>query len=410
MRTGEVFTTDELAEQIFFCAKERFTGRLDIDVEERQGKQWSLYFSEGFIWGGCGVHPMRSWYRQLSRHCPQLVVESVGQEPAQPVCTDYDSLAELVQQGKIPRDQMVELVENQVIEILFDIIQQREQLPAHLALQLTYTPSSEYLRDASLAMIPADEIWRQARKYWEAWQEADLVDCYPNLAPVILHPEELQRQTSKLVYDSLSALADGNLTLRDLAVKFNRSLLLLSKPIMPFLRDGLMGLIEVQDLGYDQKPAGRDSTDQLSTPQPATVTNPASSVQPQRTHYLVACIDDSQVDTTIMNHILGEAGYQFINIENQENALPTLILHKPDLIFLDLVMPIVNGYEICAQIRRIPFLKYTPVIIVTGKNGITDWARAKLVGATDFLVKPINRETVLKVLQMNLPTPKSELV
>jgi chemotaxis family two-component system response regulator PixG len=401
MKTCEVFTTDELAEQIFFCAKERFTGQLDVAVEEHPGKHWSLYFSEGFIWGGCGVHPMRSWYRQLSRHCPQLVVEPAGQEPVQLLCKDYNSLAELVKQGKVPQEQAVELVENQVIEILFDIIQQREQLlPAHLELQLTYGPDAKYLRDSTFATIQTDQIWWQARKYWEAWQEEDLVECSPNSAPIILRPEELQRHTSKLVYDNLTALGNGNWTLRDLAVKLNRSLLRLTKPIVPYVHDGLMRLIEIKDL-YEQKLDSSNST--YKSPDRAPVGDMDSSPELERAGYLVACIDDSQVDTQIMNHILTQAGYQFINIHNQEKALPTMLLHKPDLIFLDLVMPIVNGYEICAQIRRIPLFKYTPVIFVTGKNGITDRARAKLVGSSDFIAKPINREKVLKVLQTYLP-------
>ena len=405
MRTCEVLTTDELAEQIFLCATEKFTGCLNVDVDKHQGKQWRLYFSKGWTWGGDGVHPMRSWYRQLSRHCPQLVVESGGQKPAQLLCTNYDSLAELVKQGKIPHEQMVELVENQLLELLFDIIQYREQLPVHLGLKLTYHPTSDFFRDSSLAMIQADEIWRQARKYWETWQEADLVDCSPNLAPVILQPQQLQQYTSKLMYDSLIAIGDGNWTLRDLSLKLNRSLLALTKPIMPYVRDELMALIEVQDL-YDHKPISQGVINDYSNPKPAPVKSFASSSSPQGSNYLVACIDDSLVDTQIMNHLLTQAGYPFINIHDQEKILSTLILHKPDLIFLDLVMPLVNGYEICAQIRRIPLFKYTPVVFVTGKNGLTDRARAKLVGSSDYIVKPINQEKVLKILHTYLPIPQ----
>jgi len=401
MTTCQVLTTDQLAQQIFDCAREQLTGRLDVEV--LQGKQWTLYFSYGSIWGGSGVHPIRSWYRQLSRHCPQLIAELVDSQSDDSTGLDYDSLAELVKQEKVQRQQMVEIVENQVIEILFDIIQHREQLSKDLEWRLTYKPVSEYARNTTLVMMQAEEIWQQATRYWEAWREADLAECSPNWAPIILQPEQLRQQTSELVYDNLTALGDGNWTLRDLTVKFNRSLLLLTKPLIPYIRDGLIKLIEVKDLDGIPKPADTDVTNDVSRLQLSSPTNSVSPGQGQRTDYLVACIDDSQVDTQIMNHILTQAGYRFINIENQGNALPTLILHKPDLIFLDLVMPVANGYEICAQIRRVPFFKYTPVVIVTGKNGITDWARAKLVGSSDFITKPINREKVLKVLQAYLP-------
>jgi chemotaxis family two-component system response regulator PixG len=349
------------------------------------------------------VHPIRSWNRQLSRHCPQLIAELVDRQSERPPGVDYDSLAEWVKQGKIQREQMVEIVENQVIEILFDIIQHRELLSKDKEWQMTYKSVSDFTRTTSLVMMQAEEMWQQATKYWEAWQEADLADVSPNLAPVVLHAEELQQQTSELVYDNLTALGDGNWTLRDLAVKFNRSLLLLTKPLVPYIRDGLIELIEVKDSSSIPKPFTRDVTNNVSISLLSAVTDSVNSAPAPRTDYLVACIDDSKVDTQILNHILTQAGYRFINIENHEKAIPTLILQKPDLIFLDLVMPIVNGYEICAQIRRIPFFKYTPVVIVTGKNGITDWARAKMVGSSDFITKPIDREKLVKVLQTYLP-------
>lgn len=397
----QVFTTDQLAQQIFDCAREQLTGRLD--VEDLQGKQWTLYFSYGSISGGSGMHPIRSWNRQLSRHCPQLISELVDRQFDRAPSFDYDFLAEWVKQEKIQREQMVEMVENQVIEILFDIIQHRELLSKDREWQMTYKSVPEYAKTTSLVMMQPEDMWQQATKYWEAWQEAELADFSPNLAPVVLHAQELQQQTSELVYNNLTALGDGNSTLRDLAVKFNRSLLLLTKPLLPYLRDGLVELIEVKDLKSIQKPSTRDVTNNVPISLVSAVTDSVNSAPAPRTDYLVACIDDSKVDTQILNHILTQAGYRFINIENHEKAIPSLILQKPDLIFLDLVMPIVNGYEICAQIRRIPFFKYTPVVIVTGKNGITDWARAKMVGSSDFITKPIDREKLVRVLQTYLP-------
>ena len=133
---------------------------------------------------------------------------------------------------------------------------------------------------------------------------------------------------------------------------------------------------------------------------------PETSIESKPKSLLVACIEDSSVDLLLMNHILTQIGYPFINIEDQERALSILIEHKPDLIFLDLIMPIANGYEICSQIRRISYFKSTPVIIVTGKDGLIDRTRAKIVGASDFITKPINPEKMLKALQTYLPRPK----
>jgi chemotaxis family two-component system response regulator PixG len=108
-----------------------------------------------------------------------------------------------------------------------------------------------------------------------------------------------------------------------------------------------------------------------------------------------------------MSQILTEAGYRFINIQDPVKALPILLEHKPSLIFLDLIMPVANGYEICAQIRRISVFKDTPVIIVTSNDGIVDRVRAKMVGASGFLAKPIDSEKVLKVLHRHLAVSTS---
>lgn len=66
-------------------------------------------------------------------------------------------------------------------------------------------------------------------------------------------------------------------------------------------------------------------------------------------------------------------------------------------------MPIANGYEICSQIRRVSALNHIPVIILTSNDGIVDRVRAKMVGSSGFLAKPIVTEKVLKILQKYLP-------
>ncbi|MEM9008882.1 MAG: response regulator [Cyanobacteria bacterium P01_F01_bin.86] len=70
-------------------------------------------------------------------------------------------------------------------------------------------------------------------------------------------------------------------------------------------------------------------------------------------------------------------------------------------------MPVLNGYEVCAQIRQISMFKKTPIIIVTSSDGIVDRVRAKLVGSSDFLAKPITSEKVLATVHNYLPISPS---
>jgi len=175
--------------------------------------------------------------------------------------------------------------------------------------------------------------------------------------------------------------------------------LLVTKPILSCVRQELIGLTRVEDLDCSIGTV-------MSMPsESATVANSAIPTQPvhserQSSAPLVAYIDDSQLDSLMMGNIISQAGYRYLTIQNSLEALPLLLEHKPDLIFLDLVMPIANGYEICSQIRRVSAFKNTPVVILTSNDKIVDRLRAKIVGATSFLPKPITPEKVISLLKL----------
>ena len=109
----------------------------------------------------------------------------------------------------------------------------------------------------------------------------------------------------------------------------------------------------------------------------------------------------------MLEGIITQNGLRFMKIQDAVQALPILIEHKPDLIFLDLIMPVASGYEICTQLRRISAFANTPVIILTGNDGLIDRVRAKVVGSTDFVTKPVAADKVMamvhKYLQPSLP-------
>ncbi|MDR9405106.1 MAG: response regulator, partial [Halothece sp. Uz-M2-17] len=122
---------------------------------------------------------------------------------------------------------------------------------------------------------------------------------------------------------------------------------------------------------------------------------PVSSLKATKQRPLIAFVDDSEQSRQIMNNVVTKGGYDFIGIGDSVEAITILLEKQPQLIFLDLMMPNVNGYELCSQIRKISVLKEVPVVIVTGNDGIVDRMRAKVVGATNFISKPIDRSEVL---------------
>ena len=117
---------------------------------------------------------------------------------------------------------------------------------------------------------------------------------------------------------------------------------------------------------------------------------------------LIFCIDDSPQVGYLMEEALRPAGYRCTSIQDSIHALAQVIRHKPDMIFLDLIMPVANGYEICKQIRRVRAFRKTPIVILTGNDGLVDRMRAKAVGATDFMSKPVDPVKVLEVVRSQL--------
>lgn len=93
-----------------------------------------------------------------------------------------------------------------------------------------------------------------------------------------------------------------------------------------------------------------------------------------------------------MIHLLQPLGYEVTTITNPLRAIATLLNSKPDLIFLDLVMPETNGYELCTLLRKTSALQDVPIVILTSHDGIVDRMRARLSGASGFLSKPLDAQ------------------
>lgn len=372
----DYLTVDNLISQFQAGNRTHFTGRLDLQTGANQ--KWSLYFHLGrLVWATGGVHRFRRWRRQFTKFCPQLHQNELRLAEAKiSEFWEYLILSNLLKQQKITREQVVAVVEGILTEVLFDVLQEEVE-------QIRSTSISKDSLASALAIFNAEQMLRQAQQAWEVWCNADLAPYSPNLSPVLKRPEELKQRTSASAYQTLVSLMDGNSSLRDLAAKIKQDPLVLTRSLLPHIRKGLIALVERPDLF-----------------KPDPVTQPQVSVTTKAP--LIACIDDSPQICQLMEQMLNRAGYQFVSVQDSVQALPMLLERRPSLIFLDLVMPVANGYEICSQIRRIALFQNTPVIILTGNDGIVDRVRAKLVGASDFLTKPIEPEKVLTVVQRYL--------
>lgn len=118
--------------------------------------------------------------------------------------------------------------------------------------------------------------------------------------------------------------------------------------------------------------------------------------------YKIVCIDDSPTVLHSMKSFLDDEFFSVVAIKDPLKALMQIIRVKPDLILLDITMPHLDGYELCSLLRKHSQLKKTPIIMVTGRSGFIDRAKAKMVRSSGYLTKPFTQSELLKLVFQHL--------
>jgi two-component system, chemotaxis family, response regulator PixG len=132
---------------------------------------------------------------------------------------------------------------------------------------------------------------------------------------------------------------------------------------------------------------------------------PRKRLSDKRT-YTIMCIDDSPAVLNAIRRFLDEEFFYVVTISDPLKALMQTIRVKPDLILLDIGMPNLNGYELCALLRKHSYFQTIPVIMVTARNSLIDRAKAKFFGASGYLTKPFTQADLLKVMFQYLEVNK----
>ena len=112
----------------------------------------------------------------------------------------------------------------------------------------------------------------------------------------------------------------------------------------------------------------------------------------------VMVIDDSNTIRRSAEIFLLQAGCTVILAEDGFDALAKITDHQPDLVFVDIMMPRLDGYQTCALIKKNTKFQRTPVIMLSSKDGLFDRARGRMVGSDQYLTKPFSKESLLKAV------------
>ena len=116
----------------------------------------------------------------------------------------------------------------------------------------------------------------------------------------------------------------------------------------------------------------------------------------------VMVIDDSNTIRRSAEIFLVQVGCEVILAEDGFDAMAKITDHNPNVIFVDIMMPRLDGYQTCTLIKKNPKFKHTPVIMLSSKDGLFDRARGRMVGSDEYLTKPFTKDSLLQTVRKHM--------
>ncbi|AXY67729.1 response regulator [Thermosynechococcus sichuanensis E542] len=371
------------------------TGCFKVTVKE----QWFLYFDQGsIVYATHTIEPgdrFERHLRQLSQRVPALdrelraqVRQHWEQTNTPTPIYEYESLRWLLTQQVITLEQFSQLVEGLIVEVL----------ESFLYLKSGHHQLVPYVEVPIVSRFDATRLIQQCKSRIQQWLSLGHKIVSPFQRPyffrsaqVNLTPEQQQRLGSML----------RGFSFRHLAVLMNQNEIALVRSLLPLIEKGAVVVREPQH-PFDLLPSFDASLWQEPTPTAAEESGDLgsgffTSQVPNRT-YRIVCIDDSPTMLNEIKRFLADDAFEVIALNDSVKALMEVMRLNPDLILLDVGMPNIDGYKFCKVIRNHERFKSVPVIMVTGNTGLIDRAKARLVGATDYMTKPFTQAELLKMV------------
>jgi len=367
------------------------------------GIQWVFAFDQGnLVYATNSIDP---WDR-LQRHLRRLshVVPSLTRDVcfnlrlnvetnSAPLFPAYLAIVWLVERQYLQPEEAQVLVERMTTEVVKSYL----LLPQIVSLQ--FTPSPFVLPiyyGVALSNVVGD-----CRQRLEAWTAYLPLIWSPFQRPYFFTNRYSEEKLSLAQRQKLSQMLKG-FSLRHLSALLNLDEIMIAKRFYPLIRQKAIILREPSppfDLlpRFSTEIANLQSTLPLGEEEEITFSSFSDSAIQSKT-WKVVCIDDSPTILKEIDRFLDSENLEVFTIRDSLKALMQILRIKPDLILMDVGMPNVDGYKLCSMLRKSPLLKTTPIIMVTGKTGLIDRARARMVGATDYMTKPFTQSELLQIV------------
>ena len=392
-------------------SKEGWSGCMEVVEPKDPSVVWQIYLLQGKIQYinttlGQQVRLNYLWQQfKLGSSCPRL-------EDAEHKISEYNQLCKWLIDRQLEKDKIKKTLFMFVGEGFINIASIKQAKinfnPAKrinksiIGFELKKLIGNEYIRNKAKALKEARNYHcsntsrlyleqKNALKFYKIWKKLYVQDNMKSLA-----------DSQKL--SSFVSLFVAKNTLYEIATKAKVDTYFLIEHLQQSIEENILEWLPFTEVSDEDEAYEKTATNSNRKYSEQTAENIKTN---QESSKLIVCIDDSKTVQKQVKMTLQAAGYQVLGILDPTVALKDLSQHQPSVIFMDINMPNINGYDLCALLRKSQKFKDIPIVMLTGRDGMIDRVRAKIAGANDYLTKPCDPNkliTMAKILENSVVT------
>ncbi len=414
IKQANAITIEALLNQL---ASSNAGGCLQVSCDQYSSVSFFLYFWEGKLcYATNSLAPFERLERQLRRlsnQIPQLtnkVIKEVRHKVPNDIDlysenpSDYQGLLWLASKQSFLQDAFLNTLLRRLIREVFELL---FSLPQPIIYRFIEQPQPLVL----LNYFDVNSFIDQCQKRLQAWQvfSTYIKSSYGRLYLVAEMTQTISNLTENQ-NNTLCQLLKG-LNFRQISAIIDKDELIVARLLYPEIINGNV-IVRDPKRPFDKLPnfPTQNEFDSVNVfaEEPENwlpfneISNQNASgkdtMQVVDKQWKIACIDDSHSIQNEVSEILENNIFLVSKITQPMNALAELLDFMPDIILLDIDMPYINGYELCSLLRNQNEFKSTPIVMMTGERGLVNLTKSKLVGATDYVSKPLDQTNMFNVI------------
>lgn len=396
-------------------AHSRASGCLQVSSEAYSSISFFLYIWEGKL---CYATNSLAPFERLERHLRRLSCSStklttqtikevrkranndIGSYIDNP--SDYEGIYWLVVRQRCLQDQEVTTLLRRIIREVFEAL---FSLPQDI--RYKFVEQEESI--PRLCSFDLNSYIEQCQKRLQAWQvfSTHVQSSYARLYLASQGDSQIPNLTQEQ-NSTICKLLKG-LNFRQISALIDKDELIVARLLYPAIIDGSVIIrqpkqpfsalpkLPVSNL-FEDISISDGSEDLMSSGELQQQATSKDTIQAVAKKWRVACVDDSTLVQEQAEEILDGGMFDLVKITQPMNALTELLEFRPEVVLLDVDMPHISGYELCSLLRSHNEFKHIPIVMLTGERGLVNLTKSKLVGATDYLVKPFNQSSLFNVI------------